>query len=418
MNSLIKIFGIFICIISICVGTGGCNKNKEKEEVTLNIIADSTVQDEVRNAANFFEKTQKININIEILPTEITDRSTVIQKLHTEIMAGKGADVYIMDTDIDTSEMKEELFPNPYQTMQSGALAALDEYMAEDSYWNDNNNTYNMEILKAGEYDKKQYIIPISCSYYVFSGQEGSEKMTGSTLEEWLNQSIKTSDLNLKNTIGRMLYLTSNRWFQPAINFEKQEVIFDKKKWEEFAISYLELCQETMSNNEERKEDSYQLVPIRTYLNGENRFFQVMPDLEGRKVASVVTYGAVGMSSDYKKEAYEFLMLFLNDKMEKESEKEHTGSMMRRFNGSVGIPVQKNEIKNCLSEWSDDKVLAVEESLQEIEGAYFMIDADRELASAMQEKVEWGVEPKEGWEMFVLNLAETSWKKYEMQIKE
>ena len=63
-------------------------------------------------------------------------------------------------------------------------------------------------------------------------------------------------------------------------------------------------------------------------------------------------------------------------------------------------------------------MLAVEESLQEIEGAYFMIDADRELASAMQEKVEWGVEPKEGWEMFVLNLAETSWKKYEMQIKE
>lgn len=416
MKSLRNVFVIFICMISICAGLSGCKKDKKEKEVTLNVITDSTVQDEVRNAADFFEKTQKIKINIDVLPTKDEDRGTAIQKLRTKIMAGKGADVYIMDTDAGVSEIQEELFPNPYQTMQSGALAPLDEYMAEDSYWSD--NTYHMNILKAGQYDKKQYIIPISCSYYVFSGQEGSQKMSGNTLGEWLKQSQNTTDSNLKNTIGRMLYLTSNRWFQPAINFEKQEVLFDKNKWGEFAVSYLQLCQEVMENTEERKEDSYQLVPIRTYLNGEKRFLQVMPDLEGRKLASVVTYGAVGMSGDYKKEAYEFLMLFLNDKMEKEGEKEHTGSMERRFSGSVGIPVQKSEIRKCLSEWSDEKILAVEESLQDIEGAYFMIDADRELAVTMQEKVEWGEEPEEGWKTFALNLAETSWEKYEMQIKE
>lgn len=416
MKSLIKVFIAFTCVISICAGVSGCDKKKKKEDVTLNVITDSTVQDEVRKVADFFEKTQKIKINVEVLPSEVETRDSEIRKLHTEIMAGKGADVYIMDTSIDASDMQEELFSNPYQTMQSGALASLDKYMTEDSYWKD--NTYNMKILKAGQYEGKQYIIPISCSYYVFSGQDGSQKMVGSTLGEWLKQSIETSDLNLKNTIGRMLYLTSGHWFQPAINFEKQEVLFDKNKWGEFAVSYLKLCQEAMQSTEELKEDSYQLVPIRTYLNGENRFLQVMPDLQGRKMASIVTYGAVGMSSDYKKEAYEFLMLFLNDKMEEEGEKAGTGSMPRMFSGSVGIPVQKSEIRKWLSDWPEEKILAVEASLQEIEGAYFMIDAERELISTMLDTVEWGVEPKEGWEKFALNLAEISYEKYKMQIQE
>lgn len=55
---------------------------------------------------------------------------------------------------------------------------------------------------------------------------------------------------------------------------------------------------------------------------------------------------------------------------------------------------------------------------QEIEGAYFMIDTEKELISTMLDTVEWGVEPKEGWEKFALNLAEISCEKYKMQIQE
>lgn len=47
-----------------------------------------------------------------------------------------------------------------------------------------------------------------------------------------------------------------------------------------------------------------------------------------------------------------------------------------------------------------------------------MIDAERELISTMLDTVEWGGEPKEGWEKFALNLAEISCEKYKMQIQE
>ena len=55
---------------------------------------------------------------------------------------------------------------------------------------------------------------------------------------------------------------------------------------------------------------------------------QVVPDLEGRKMASIQTYGAVGMSSDLKQEAYDFLMLFLNDRSQKDSREHSEGSMI------------------------------------------------------------------------------------------
>ena len=41
------------------------------------------------------------------------------------------------------------------------------------------------------------------------------------------------------------------------------------------------------------------------------------------KVASVGSYGAVGMSSDYKEESYELIMLLLNERTRKYKEEKH-----------------------------------------------------------------------------------------------
>ena len=87
-------------------------------------------------------------------------------------------DVYILDTVIENESVSNTaLFTNPYKTMQSGALAPLDEYMKEDSYWE--NSTYKKELLEAGQYEKRQYIIPFSCDYFVFCEPADGEQMTG-----------------------------------------------------------------------------------------------------------------------------------------------------------------------------------------------------------------------------------------------
>ena len=63
-------------------------------------------------------------------------------------------------------------------------------------------------------------------------------------------------------------------------------------------------------------------------------------------------------------------------------------------------------------------ISAVEESFEELDGAYFITDVEKTLTSDIQKVVEWGVEPENGWEKFVSDLADRVWKQYEMQVKE
>lgn len=118
------------CIGLLLTGMCGCGKKaEEKNETVLEVVTDPSIQNEVKDVADFMMKTENIEININVLPAKDDGRDTEIQKLQTQILAGKGADVYLLDTDPDASDIKSELFANPYQTMQSGALASLDKYM-------------------------------------------------------------------------------------------------------------------------------------------------------------------------------------------------------------------------------------------------------------------------------------------------
>ena len=401
------------CVGLLLAGMSGCDKTIEKKDkIVLRVITDPSIQKEVNSIADFMEKTEEIEVKVEVLPLQESGRDSEIQRLQTQIMAGKGADVYLLDTSPDAAEMKTELFENPYQTMQSGALAPLNEYMKTDSYWND--TTYNKNILKAGQYEGKQYIIPITCYYYVLSGPNNVEKITGDTLKEWLEQADKLDNSELKKAINESLYLTSGRWFQPAVDYEAQQVLFNKGKWKAFAESYLSHQQERMMDAVNDIENQYQIQPIRSFIGGKGISAKIIPDLEGRRMASVMTYGAVGMSGDHKEKAYEFLMLFLNNKMQEERNE----NVEQVLNGSAGITVEKKKISNWLSDRSEETISAVQESFEELDGAYFITDAERTLISNIRETVEWGVEPTKGWEKFLSDLADKVWEQYEMQVKE
>lgn len=400
------------CIGILLTGVGGCNKIEEKKEKAITVIVEPSIQKEVKSVADYMMKTEDIQININVLPSQKDRRDSEIQKLQTQIMSGKGADVYLLDTSPDASDMKTELFANPYQIMQSGALAPLDAYMETDSYW-DKNTTYNMKILTAGQIKEKQYIIPLSCYYYVLSGTDNIEKLTTNTLGEWLKQVKELDDPGLTSKFRASLYLTSGRWFQPATDYETHQVLFDKEKWKEFAEGYFSLEPGTGYD----LETQYQIQPVRSYIGDEQSYLKVLPDLEGRKMASVMTYGAVGMSSNYKEEAYEFIMLFLNDKI-KEYAEENNGSMTPVFISNEGIPVEQNEIRSNLSDRSEATISAIEKSFEEIDGAFFITDAEKNIISNIRQTVEWGIEPENGWNEYLSNVAEKAWQQYEMQVKE
>lgn len=416
-----------VAVLSVCVLTAGlCScgtEEKSEEEKILRVVTDGRLYTDVEFAARFLEGVDSgIEVRIQRLPDDKAEREIEIQKLRTEIMAGKGPDVYLIDGGEEYGEEFLPLLENPYQTMQSGALAPLDALMEEDSYWED--DTYSDVILKAGQYDGHQYILPMSVSYYVLSRETDMEEMTEDTLGEWLEQARNSQDIRLKTAFWSSLWAQSARWMQPAVDYERGEVLFNKEKWIKFSDQYFQFH---IDVGEEVHETgnwyNFEMLSSAVFSDKTSPIdLQVVPDLEGRKMASIQTYGAVGMSSDLKQEAYDFLMLFLNDRSQKDSREHSEGSMILPqiygYFDAAFIPVQESAFEAWMHYPPDEELEKMLQSFHELDGAYFLTKAERELFEGVYEIEIQSTYPDYDWNPALAKLADSIWNTYKMMVSE
>ena len=108
-----------LCICTLTAGLWGCGtEEKSEEEKILRVVADGRLYKKAEAAAGFTEGTNsEIEVEIQQLPEKKEERENEIQKLRTEIMAGKGPDVYLLDGNQENGEEFLPLLENPYQTM-------------------------------------------------------------------------------------------------------------------------------------------------------------------------------------------------------------------------------------------------------------------------------------------------------------
>lgn len=371
-----------LCVGVMMIGIAGCGQEKKSgENKTLQVVTDGRLYNTVCYAERFFEGSQEgMEVNVQRLPDDPQKRETEIQKLRTEIMAGKGPDVFLMGPESENvAEDVMQLFENPYQTMQSGALASLDKYMEKDDYWEEGTCTYQKAFLKAGQYNGRQYIIPLSVYYQVYLRTDDMEEMTGNTLDEWLDQAEASDDSRVKSFMEGVSCMGA-RWIQPAADYEQGEVLFDQSKWNAFAEKYAQFWSEHW-DDEIEESNEYRLKTGDDFSMYPEREIQVVPDLNGQKMASISSYGAVGMSSDRKEEAYEFLMLFLNDQS-KQFRKEHPDFILPELQGyldAANVPVQESAMQAKLGYPEEEVLKKAIESFRELDGAYFLTSVEREM---------------------------------------
>lgn len=197
----------FFIILSLSLS--GCDEKKE-EKLVLTILTEREYEDQVKVARHGFnEKYDDVEVKIQTLSEEPETRETQIQKLRTQIVAGKGYDVYILNNlRYGSGEPLDELplFDNPYKTMQSGVFSPLNDNMNQDSYWK--GTSYFDPLLKAGQYEGKQYILPLSFESELFlSNTEGTGNLNGKTLLEWLEYADSSQDLDLRGRWRSKLYM-------------------------------------------------------------------------------------------------------------------------------------------------------------------------------------------------------------------
>lgn len=454
-NSLFKVCLLVILTLLFITGCQGDEKQKNsteyhaidydnidfanerakyaKREKELVVLTEENLKREIDSIALWYMRSQdEVKITIEVLAEDETQRENQLQKMRTKIMAGEGPDVYIMDIQnelTDESDEKASLFANVNKTIESGVFETLTSYMETDSYWKE--QPMEDAFLKAGQMDEQQYVLPLSCDYYVLAGINVDEPNLGDNIMEWLSYINVTDDDTIKNGCS-MLTMQSARLFQPAIDYQNKSVTIQKEEWISYMAELLVPYRKAwyvMDKTGERGYCAWSIQQVMDDMQGfinedaeKYNFCKSIPGLEGECKATVRTWGAVGKNSEYKQEAYDFLMLFLNNKVTKD---EYAGVYYNGVDECVGvdgIPTQAEVLEQYMErkKISKEQQELVLSSFEQINVVYF----PTEVESLVQEKVEEALrgitsdKSESDWRLLFTEIADMAEEKYSMIAKE
>lgn len=390
----------------------GCQNQKKPEKFTLSILTEQEFESQIKIARNFLaEQSPNMDIEIKTLSTNPSTREIEIQKLITQIMAGKGYDIYLLDNLRYDNTQPTDTMPvikNPYKAMESGLFAPLDKYMKQDDYWD--KSSYNSAFLETGKYDGKQYILPLTFTgELLLSESEWLQKPEADNLIEWLKYAENSEDADLKGIFLHHIFVPKN-WFQPAADYQKEEIRFDKEKWKEFFVSNTKFFSLNIDQSSNWSQDTSWL----SVRDGLKRI-EFIPDITGNRVASIQAYGAVGMSCERKEEAYKFLMLFLN----------HETELLWQGISAQGLPTDPDMYQMFFERTlkvSKETLNMTLKAYQDLNCAYFATDTESYLHEAVKKAFDEGQwEKTKDWdacEKVGSEIAENARKLYENQVKE
>ena len=102
-------------LLILSIGLSGCTKLNKDVSKTLSIVIEPAFKEQVLDAVKYAtSKNNSLEFEIKILSPDPDKRSAEIQKLRTQIMSGKGPDLYLVNCSTDgAAQMNEPLFENP-----------------------------------------------------------------------------------------------------------------------------------------------------------------------------------------------------------------------------------------------------------------------------------------------------------------
>lgn len=193
---------LWAAAVVLLAGLTGCaDTEPEQGGSTLWVVMEFTTSDsfnyQVEEAAAAFEEAHPgITIQTDILPTEESAREVYLKQLRTEIMAGKGPDVYILPTgntltvDAPTkySQMRfttqvevELLFQDVTQAMYSGVFADVSAFYDADTALN--TSALHPDIMDAGVVGDCRYVLPLRYTMPVLLTEPSNYSETGLSQE-------------------------------------------------------------------------------------------------------------------------------------------------------------------------------------------------------------------------------------------
>lgn len=314
-------------------------------------VYDSRVYSALTRVVAFYQSSHPgSKVDLQMIPAEGSEREVVLQSLRTQIMSGDGPDVFLLPSGAVFGGMGEDgvdgLFRDVEVCMRNGNFADLSDYYDADEELN--KEELQQEIMDAGCYDGKRYVLPIRWDMPAVCVNQAKLEKAGLDVSLFskgalpaIDAVLETGDLDLifdANFLpGCALCLFPN-----LLDYESGEVLLTQEEMEDFFKKRKAIADSPWP-------DSFvpggtaMLTSLLNYSQNENGEFALsgrgayfmmdltecidmvgmakaqgvdmsvlpLPATDGSTVAEITYFGAVNAGSDKTEAAYHFLRCLL-----------------------------------------------------------------------------------------------------------
>lgn len=311
-----KVYAFIGTVLSFTLGIGFLACKEEKQD-TLTICTEEALLYDVEEVVRYFKDSQETPVDIQIsyIPSKQEDRASVCKRWRTELMAGKGADLYIMkdygiSRNISVSE-EEMLLADPNKLLTSGVFLDLSEYIREDEDF----QSCFAPVMEAGAVNGRQYIVPFTFNVTLLRSPDGKGSLTYRDCTDPLTDLLESGKLGALSAADLLFYVKD--WIGSSFDYQKGKVMFSPEDVSQILEYAVDEAQKGI------KEGSYEVVSIQNDRYPHTSFgiemeipeyqYLPFPTLDGRFSATIFSYGAIGRTCKDPDLAYEFLKIFWSE---------------------------------------------------------------------------------------------------------
>lgn len=386
-----------VFLFSVCVfcGLAGCS-NKETEENVVTVCTEESVKMHLDTIAKLWEKQNKgTRIEFLVLPPNTAENEIKLSELRTEIMSGEGPDVFILSgINPMASEKQNVLFPNPEKIMYTDTFLPLDEYIQDAKYMNLNN--WNSTIMKAGQTEEGQVILPLYYEYGLYAYSEEMREIIRDFPDNW-NDLMNTENEMLQCDLQGTMMVQFRYAVGEIADYEKEKLLLSENLLEEQLEKAINFKKEGLKLLEEQGAEYRNKVLVGPYLDHTVAFLKgerntshalwPVKNIDSGITANITLYAAVNRNTEQPEEAFSFLDTLLSDEI-------MTGQGMKENDIVYGagflaekdqFPVHENALEKKLEDINAQDANQIREMNKQIETVRFYSDIEKTLADSYME---------------------------------
>ncbi len=356
-HRLLPVIYMLVLLLIGCTVPGEPSATEPAEpQVILRILTESTTVDgmksQILEMMSLFEKEHKnVNLILDVLPQEGLERQKAVSQIYVDISEGNGPDIYLMQNGSAVTvssgsyltKTAEPLFDNVTEHMYKGTFADISSYYDADAALDKAGLVAG--VMNAGVVDDARYILPLRYSIPVIYADRDAladtvltEDILNSGIYKILSTVVPLRDTKLSASVdpvrlhSRYLF----NFFSELANYKTYKINLQNGTlytyMEKAFLNHAYALQAEsspniphigsyISNGEYFTQGGFPLVlgPLESALDaaaiakalGIDLAMLPLRGMDGKLIADVTYFGAVGADCENPELAYDFLRLFL-----------------------------------------------------------------------------------------------------------